>query len=910
MKIPDYFKRSNLAAAVAAAMVLTGTGSASAGEAEAQAAEADDGPIEEMVVVGRSFDAAAQLVEERKADSAVTNLLGDDAITRVGDSNVAAALRRVSGLTLVNDKFVYVRGLGERYSSTTLNSARVPSVDLTRNVIPLNLFPTYVVESLRVQKSFTVDQPAAFGGGNIDIRTEGLPDGLVFGLEVGSGLNTENDGEVLTYSGGDDDFWGTDDGTRALSGELLGQVNRFRGDIGPQSILSTLRAQGQPGATLADARAVNRQLATLLYRDLTIEEEDTDPDLDVKGYLGNSFFIGNDLEVGFLASGAYENEWRETTKYEASFSAPEEQNAEEREATYSVNLTGSGNVGLRYAEEHEVVFSSLFLRNTDDETSVRTFFNENRQRSSGLGYQDVRVRYEEREILVNQLRGDHRLGRATQDLLDGYLPAGLVRMLPDDLELDWFYSDSDADTGIPNEVVVARDGRADPLTGEIADPAVRTVAEGADYRFTDLADEVEDYGWTLSLPLYFDRSFLEVSGGYRHTAQARSYEQVQFTLGLFGIDDPTTLQGPLSEVFSDAVITDPDNNFELRRSGANNESYLAATMTDAWFGAVDWTLRDTWRVALGVRWEDYKQVAVDWNPFGFDVANPAVTTDPEALLESSFIKDDFYPAASLTWMSDWLAETFQLRLGYSETVTRPDLREITRASYVDPLTDDLVFGNPGVVPAELDNYDLRAEWFFANGDNFTVSLFYKDIRNPIEFFEVPASDTNTAREIVNAESAEIYGLELEVLKELGFAHRWLEPFYVQANLTFQESELVAGSQANAPTNRKRDLTNAAPFIGNLQLGYDSPDGRHSATLVYNVFDERLFLAGRLGAPDGFEQPFHALDVSYAWYPSAKVKVKAKLQNILNDSVEIERDGVTTFEEEVGRTFAVSVSWDF
>ncbi len=261
--------RTALALAVSTVTAILMASNAAAAEVDGEQANGNQ-VVEEMVVIGRYYDAAAQLVEERKEDSAVANLLGEEAISRVGDSDVAAALRRVSGLTLVNDQFVYVRGLGERYSSTTLNGARVPSVDLTRNVIPLNLFPTYVVESLRIQKSYSADQAAAFGGGNIAIRTTGIPAGLVFGVEVGSGYNDETTGEVRTYSGGSDDQWGRDDGTRALSSELRAGVNRFRGEVGVQNILNTLRSQGDPDATFADAQAVNRDLALLLNRDISI----------------------------------------------------------------------------------------------------------------------------------------------------------------------------------------------------------------------------------------------------------------------------------------------------------------------------------------------------------------------------------------------------------------------------------------------------------------------------------------------------------------------------------------------------------------------------------------------------------------------------------------------------------------
>jgi hypothetical protein len=325
MHRPGRFVRAPLAFAVTLASLAQGT-------AAAETAESSSGPIEEVVVQGRLLNSAEQLVGERLDDESVSNLIGSEMMRRIGDSTVAAALQRVPGLTLVNDKFVYVRGLGERYSSTTLNGARVPSVDLTRSVIPLDIFPTHVVESVRVQKSYSPDRAASFGGGGIDIRTRGLPDGLVFGVEAGSALNTGTIGEVITYAGGGDDSFGVDDGTRALPGDLRREIQRFQGDIGVQNIRRVLRARGNPGASTDDAQQVNRQLATLLNRDLTVKETDADPDLDLKGYAGNSFFVGNDLEIGFLASGAYESGWRETERLARSVNFPEERTDDRRES--------------------------------------------------------------------------------------------------------------------------------------------------------------------------------------------------------------------------------------------------------------------------------------------------------------------------------------------------------------------------------------------------------------------------------------------------------------------------------------------------------------------------------------------------------------------------------------------------
>jgi len=909
--------------ALAISLILAGhQGSALAQEAGEDGApqrpdlqtSANNEVIDEIVTVGRSLSTAEELINERMDDSVVVDLLGAEAMSRLGDSTVAAALRRVPGLTLVNDKFIYVRGLGERYSSTSLNGSQIPSPDLTRNVIPLDIFPTSIVESIRVQKAWSPELPADFGGGAVDIRTKTFPDALTVEFEVGTGTNTEVSGDVLTYPGSSDDDFGTDSGARSLPAALSQQIARFNGDVSVNGIASTLRAENpelSAGEAFQQADQINRELATLLNRDVGLERKDPHPDIDVRGSIGSNYALGELWNVGFLAGGGYETKWRETRRIARNFQFPEERTDIENETTRNVSITGNLNLGLQFTDDHEVSGTTLFLRNTDDETAIRNFFNENREKSDGLGFQNVRYQFEERNMTVNQLRGTHRIGDETRDVLPDGL-AGLVAWLPTEAEFEWHWSDSRARTDIPNQADIELQTVTDPETGEVLSSAVTLNNRAADYRFTDLDDRVENYGWGLTYPLAFGNSYVDVGVGYEHDQKARTYDQRQFSIGPgSGISDFDILQGgpeDLGSIFSTANLLDPANDFIFAIQGTNNQSYLAATMTEAFYGKVDWTWNDTWRVAGGLRWEDYKQVAVDWNPLSFSIQNPQVTTDPDRLAEQAFQKDEIFPSVAVTYMGSWLAETFQLRFGFSETSVRPDLREITDASYVDPRTGDLVDGNPGVTPADVSNYDVRGEWFFGGGDNVTVTLFYKDITNPIEFFESAASDTTTAREIINAESAEVYGVEFEGLKELGFLGDFMSSFFVQGNVTLQDSELVAGPDADAPTNEVRPLTGASDYVANLSLGYDSPNGQHTASVGYNVFGERLYVAGRNGAPDGYEQPFHSLDFVYSWYPTDAITVKAKVQNILQEKIEIEREGVVTFEEDPGSTFAISFQY--
>ena len=862
--------------------------------------------IEEVVVQARLLSSAEELASERMENDVITDSIGADFISRVGDSTVALALQRVSGLTLVGNKFVYVRGLGERYSSSSLNGATIPSPDLTRNVIPLDIFPTSIVKSLSVQKSYSVDRPASFGGGAIDIRTKTIPDQFTWSLEITGGINSELDGDIYTYSGGDDDDWGTDDGTRELSASIEQSIQRFRGKLDAQNILNQLRKEGMADATLADAQSLNREIALGLNRDLSLKDEGKEFDRGVKASIGDNFLLSDDWELGFLASGGYSTRWRKTETIARNFTFPEERFETETESTYSVDLNGTFNLGLRFTDDHEIATTSLFIRNTDDEVAVIDFFNENREKSDGIGFRDERVKYEQREMTVNQIRGTHVLGYSTREKF----PFLDFDFIPEDLQYDWYYSDARATTSIPNEVNISSETVTDLASGTVTSSNVIRDSAAADYRFTDLEDDMINHGGKFTWPIETSRSSIILSGGWEYTEKVRTYRQSQFSLGALSVNTPSVLGGPLGEVFSDSNIQNTANNFVFDLSGTNNQSYLAATMTDALYGNIDWTWNERWRVSAGVRWEDYKQVALDWNIYAFDITSPQVTTDVDALRDSVFTDDEIYPAIAITYMTDWWAEIFQLRFGYSETVVRPDLREITSASYIDARTGFLTDGDPSVRPALVTNYDVRGEWYFASDNNLTVSLYYKDIENPIEFFESAASDTNRSREIINADSGEVYGLEVEGLLNLATFSDTLSTLFVQGNITVQDSELIAGARADAPTNDKRELAGASEYVVNLLLGYDSPGGTHSATLSYNVFGERLFTAGRRGAPDAFEQPFHSVNLTYSWYPTETLTLKLKLQNLLDESVEIDREGVTSFEETPGTSASLALDWTF
>lgn len=926
------FKR-NLTGAFAAfplSVLSVAIGSAYAQEETAESKPKVDlgikSPIEEVLILGRLQDSATDVIGERMEQSVAIDIITSETFSRTGDSTVAAALRRLPGVTLVDDKYVYVRGLGERYLSTTLNGAVVPSPDLTRNVIPLDIFPTSIVESLSVQKVASADMPAAFGGGHVDIRTTGIPLAPTFSIELSTGMHSESDGDFKTYNGGSDDKFGKDDGTRALSQDLRYDLGLYRGNFSPFSLQEV-----HTGLSTTEAEALNAEIATELFRDINIQNVSGDPDLELELNGGYVFDAWKGIELGVLAGGSYDRKWRNSFTVQRDLSDPDEQVKFISESSYTVGITGNLGFGVRFNEENKINTTSIFIRNTDDDVSINNFFNANTPLSSGNGERYTEYQYEQREVNINQVHGEHELGFETIEALN----LQHVDFL-EGLTLNWYYSDSEATTDIPLDLRINSFTSADPATGETLVNYVGSQdRNSAQYRFSDLRDFVESYGWEAAFPIQLNKFDIKVIGGAENWDKVRYFEQLRFNLGAKA-EDSDLFRGEMGDLYSDENLLNPELGFAISVKDATS-SYFAANRVNAGYGKLDVTWDHTLRLVAGVRWEDYQQVNLGWNPNEFE-GSPIIgltqafnqldpTADyPNGNPVSQFFDDavytesDTYNSVALTWMvQDFWAQDFQLRASYAESTVRPDLREIASSSYFDPITDVVVNGNPDVVPSEIDNFDLRAEWFFSNGDNFTVSAFYKDILNPIELFEAAAADDNIAAKIHNADSAEVSGIEIEFLKGLGDLTRVLDPFYTQGNFTIMDHELITGDNGDSPTNDVRGLNGASEYAANLLVGFDSYDSKHSATLAYNVFGERLYFAGRNGAPDSFEQPFNSLNFTYSFYPTESITIKLRAKNILNEDFVIQRtttdsegnkNAVDIIREERGQTFSLSLKYSY
>lgn len=891
-------------------------------EPEEEVHQANPSAIEEVKVLGRYISGAVDVIRERIERDTPVDLLDAESISRVGDSDAAAALRRLPGLTLVEDKFVYVRGLGERYSSMQLNGAVVPSPDITRNVLPLDIFPADLIASLAVHKGFVPELGAAFGGGNVDIRTRKIPIDFTFNLGFKTGWNTAGTAG-LSYTGGNEDDWGVDDGTRELSLNIRRAIETYRGNFAPLNISRTV-INGVLPLNIDEARSINRSLATFLNRNVDLTSKQLPNDIETDVVAANRIHLTDNWEVGFLAMGSYSNDWRLKERVNRRFANPDTDYSETARTVNEVDVTASISLGAEFLNDHKLELMSLLIRNTEDDASstrtcVQGQFNDCLDVGSPVQGRILGVRFEERELKLLQFSGSHTFGADT------------IAMLPTKLlfldrfeyaEVTWYYTDATASTSIPNEVRISGQESLTGPNGSVNQYRVRATGSAADFRFSDLKDLSESYGYDIVVPITGTNYDMEISGGWDYARKVRNYKQTSLGLGSTHANFRDVSAGTPSEVFSDDNILNPelDINLLLGVGEFGSESYIAVHVVDAGYGKIDFLYQDRWRFSGGLRKELFTQFSLPIDYLNFDGNRLGLDTqdDIDEFVATILQTDEWFPSFNVTrtFPNLWTTEQVQFRFSVSQTVARPDIRETSASTYIDPITEARVRGNPKLQVSHLNNFDLRLELFWYNGDNFTTSFFYKDVDKPIETVQGGATEDNIRFNFVNAESAFVYGVEVEWLKSMGFLRDriggWTDLFFIAGNMTLSDSEISipTGAGVGNLTNETRRMTQQSNWVVNWQLGYDSDNSKHATTLVYNAFGERVYFAGIDGLPDGFEQPFHSLDFVYSWYPNNNLTLKGRVKNLLNSQVEVKQGSASIIEQSIGTTVLMKVTLEF
>jgi TonB-dependent receptor len=802
-------------------------------------------------------------VDERRTTANVTEAVSAEQIARTGDSDAASTLKRVTGLTVVDSKYVFVRGLGDRYSSVLLNGAQIPSPDPTRRTLPLDLFPTEILEGVVIQKSWSPDLPAEFGGGTVQLRTRGVPAGFVAKLGLSTGYqqgSTFDDG--LSYSGDSQDWTGFDGG-RGLPAELAAAISNG-------TVLRPQSPTNPNGVSPAELERFGEALAGNYDVDSSTRIK---PDAGMSAALGNSFEFG-DNKLGLLGALRYSNTYDQLDEVRREFAvvgADELTQTSELDVQRSLQnfeLSGFLVAGLDIGSDHRLKSTTLLLRSTEDETQVATGYPEDPADVSRF----TQLEWIENALIAEQLAGEHRF----PDLKD--------------LSFNWQYTIAQATRESPN----TRNYRYDRNNSS----NLFSFSRRSDSNFTtfaDLEDNSDDFSFAFKLPTMLnDETYLDLSAGGGVLRRDRDSEIRRFSFSGVGrlANDPNVIgNNTLDNILNPANIG--PNGFELRETTRATDNYVADQDLDALFIGADLNFRSKYRFTGGLRYEDNAQ-QVSTFQLGVPDALPVVASISTA---------DWLPSLGFTWL---YADNDQLRFSVAETVSRPDFRELSSAPYTDPLLDLETIGNPELKPTSIRHFDARWEHYFSYTETLSIAAFLKDFDLPIEKIQVPG--TGSLVSLANAESARNYGIEIDYFRGLGFLNERLEQFYTAVNFSWIESKIELGTANDIQTNESRPLQGQSPYVVNLQLGYKSPNGGDEATLLYNVAGKRISQVGVFGAPDIYEQPFNALDFNWRHSLSEAWTLKLRLRNLLDPKVEYQQGDETTRVYRRGREVGLSLEW--
>ena len=824
-----------------------------------------------------------------RSSTQVLNVLTEADIARTGEGDIAGALTRVTGLSVVGDGRVFVRGLGDRYSLALLNGLPLPSPEPLSRVVPLDIFPTNVVASSLVQKTYSANYPGEFGGGVINLTTKAVPTEDFLTVSIGaSGDNETTFREGLTYFGSDLDSFGFDNGNRDVpsnlqaffdSGERIGAV--------PLSVTEGIAGQLFP-TNLVTLQRVSRQRANLSG--------------SVTG--GLTFDIGDDTFLGIIATAGIKNNLRNRRVLSQSGSGDLTQVFQQQETFITdenVLVNGLLSFGLDFGE-NTIRWTNLFIRDTLKTARLAEGFDIF-PGVTGFDFQNQQTAWFERQLMDTQLVGEFEFDRLSVDVRGGY--ARTDREAPFNTRFSY------TRTNLPG------DPFGDQFVAyfnQLSDAGISTVA------FDDLREEL----WFGSIDLSYELlDNLSVTAGYAYSDTTRRSESREFRPFISGdvIDDsvvPALGRRRPGDIINGATLA----GFNVTLTEATPFPVFDAGLEiNAGYGLVRFVPTDTITLEAGLRYEDATQVvALDQSVFNTPIPGATAT---------NLGNDYLLPSGTITWEA---TPDLQLRISASQTIARPQFRELVEQVYFDPESNREFVGNPLLDDSELINFEARGEYYFGGPNKISIAGFYKNIDNPIENTLQSASGV-VRTGFANAPSAELYGAEFDVvygidLYDLGGSFFETKQILVQLNYTYTQSEIQVGDTDVAPIigapNQLASLLfdNGAPLVGqsdhiaNFSIGLEDTEKTQQASILVNYASERVTLRGG-PLPDVVEDPGFTVDFvarTHLGQIGENVELSVQVRNIFGrDNFEFQESDtgrleINTFD--VGTSFSVGLKAEF
>jgi outer membrane receptor protein involved in Fe transport len=842
---------------------------------------------ENITITGRrSRDAIRQAPQ-------VLSVLSTEDIERTGEGDIAGALQRVTGLSVVGGRFVFVRGLGERYSLALLNGSPLPSPEPLRRTIPLDLFPTGVIASSVVQKSYSPAYSGEFGGGVINLTTRAVPNEPYLDIGASIGADDETTFQLgYTYFGSRTDWTSFDNGERGIPAPLQGALDSGNLLVVGQNF--SLRQVQDITASLSNSRT------SVVQRN-----EEIPPNWSANINGGTSFDLGG-AELGVIAALGYANSWQTRgglQQIAAGITPIDGVDTLQPDVDYRfvstenrVVLNGLLGLGLEFGE-HRLRWTNLYIRDVLKEARIQAGTNEINVGSDPVNISNTA--WFERQLLSTQGVGEFRFGDFGIDLRGAY--AKSQRDSP--YERSFSY-------------------RFDPVANDYVND-LRTNGQNARISFSELDDEV----WSASGDLSWripSLANLTLSAGYAYYLNERSSTRRDFRFTPLDVLPFEVAQQRPDFLLSDFNIYTYNIVLTEVSGTAGAAAYDADLEVHAFYGQAQIEPIDGLQISAGARYEDGSQSVTPIDLFGLG-GESIIPTE----IEESYI----LPAATLTWS---MTPNMQLRLHASKTIARPQFRELAPQQYLDTETDRTFFGNQFLTDSELLNAEARFEWYFGRDERLTVAGFYKDIDRPIEAIAFQQGGTFFTT-FANAPSAQLYGVEVEAQRY--FPLDWVSDasffstrrLVTIANYTFSESEIrvregdttIPVGTGGIPVPAENVFDDGTPLTGqsrhlvNLQLGLEGTDRLSQQTLLLTYSSRRVSNRGLGQQPDLIEEP--GLRIDFVWREGVRifnteVELKFEARNLTRENYEefqaLNGSRIDTNTYDLGRTFSFGATFRF
>ncbi|GAA6167252.1 TonB-dependent receptor [Sessilibacter corallicola] len=825
--------------------------------------------IEEVTVLAQYNPNAFE--ESERFSANVIDTLGIEQLARFGDSDIAGSVVRLPSVTVQDDSFVFIRGLGGRYVTTTLNGATLPSTNPNRRSVPLDLFPSNIVSQLDVKKTFLSSLPGESTGGNLEINTRNFPDEGAGKLSIKTGFVTDLTGETVASdpSDGDFDFFGFDDGTRdeplAVEAIAIALDPGLALGLDDDGVLENIE---QPFSDETEVRL--RQAAGLLLVDnLDLEEETAIPNVSVSFNYGDLFYVG-DNELGYFAALNYKTGYEQkrdgvSRTFSTAGNGQVEDDFTFDENTFNVNISGLLSFGLN-------VGNSTYEANTiiSRVTANQVRVSEGEEGDSGEQSFQYTIDYEERQFLSQQFSGEHFLDEAGNFLTNWQVTASqTTRFAPDRREVQFN---------------IEQDG--EPFRLQLSE-TIRRYDELEDFNY----DVSNNYEWLISSDGSLDQT---LSFGWQYIYQERDSESATYGFN-HGDTIPDLTLAPnllVSDVINEDNITgDASTGLQFFDRTLPSDSYDSELTQYAGYISYDVLINSEFQFIIGGRFEDF-----DLTTDTFELAGAQAATS------SNIDEGTFLPTLGFNWI---YSDEQQIRFALTKTVSRPDFKEASNATFFDKEFNFRVRGNPNLEVAEVLNLDVRWEYYWSDTGNVSVAAFYKDFDDPIERVILIASGTaGNSRTFENSDSAELFGVEVDSRIDFPLNDGLTQSLFVATNASVIDAEttLVDGTT--------RDFQGAPEYTFNLIVGWDDLEGDQELTVLFNQNGETSKDSGRGAQGDVIQEPFASLNVNYKKTFANEITFSAKAKNLLDSEVEFTQDGGTFQSYKQGIEFEAGIDWSF